>query len=603
MKHQRGSFFYSLFRLINVLRLTIVNGIFFLCMIILISFIVHYNSEHAVKQVHSGSVLLIAPSGKLVEKTDDVIWEDYLLQNNTVKTLLSDITDALVRAAHDRRIAAVFFDVSRLSGISAGHFSEFKKALSIYKESRKPLYVFSTQYSLGSYYLASFADKIYLDPMGAVTLSGFYSESLFYGDMEKRFGMQWNVIQAGAYKGMAETYARSGMSDAVRGNYRMVFKDLWASYVQEVADHRGSDAQLIERYAHSYGDRLEKSNGSAADAALGAGLVTHIASYQEAGFDAGFLDETYRFIDSAWISYKDYNATFKQAEMPYQIGVIHVTGVISDNRSASTYSEASSETIALFMDAIADPAIKAIVLRIDSGGGEVFASERIRRAVELATQKAGKPVIASMGSVAASGAYWIASSADYIFCSPYTITGSIGVLGTLPTFQRALKDYFGIQADGVSSLERLPYSVFRQLDDEEKRQAQLEIAHTYTVFLEKVSKGRNIPIETVKDLAQGKIYSGVQAKNVQLADEIGSFSDAVSYAAVKAGVKEQYALKILKPKYPLKDEIIRSLLLENARIAPQLCRASDMQVLYELLQLTSKQGLYVYSPIRAVWQE
>ena len=204
-----------------------------------------------------------------------------------------------------------------------------------------------------------------------------------------------------------------------------------------------------------------------------------------------------------------------------------------------------------------------------------------------------------MGDIAASGAYWIASSADYIFCSPYTITGSIGVFAVSPSIQKAIQEYFGIRVDGVSAIGRMPYSIFRNPTDEERTQSELEVMHTYSIFLDKVAQGRNLPRATVEELAQGKIYSGTQAKAQQLADELGGFADAVNYAATKAGIKETYSLKVLYKEPPVTDEILKTLLADNVRFY----KTTDLQVLHELFRLRSKKGFYVYTPIKVPMEE
>lgn len=600
MKGKKGGFFYSFFRGLNILRLVILNLIFFFVLFLCIVGLYKYKdsskkTKNARVTVYADSVLLLNPAGRLIEKPDEFVWRNYLLSEHVPNTvLLSDITDALIHAAHDRRITAVLFDLTGLYGISTGYFSELKTALLEYKDSNKPLYVFSTGYRLGSYYIASFADHIYLDPMGEVDLSGFYSESLFYGDMEKKLGIRWNVIQAGDYKSMAETYSRTGLSDGVRSNHLSVFKDLWQQYLQDIAVNRSVDTDKFETYMLRYTDILRKVNGNSAQAALESNLVTAIGTYEECGFELGILDETYRLSSRDFIGYANYNKAFKKKETDNKIGVVYLRGSITGGSDADLDSADSQTLVDLLDDAADDDLIKAVVLRIDLGGGEVNASEDIRRSVERLSKKIEKPVVVSMGSVAASGAYWIASSADYIFCSPYTITGSIGVLAVSPSVQNALKDYFGIRVDGVSAIGRMPYSIFRNMSDEERIQSELEVEHIYSVFLDKVAQGRNLPLKTVKELAQGKIYSGAQAKAVQLVDEVGGFTDAVNYAASKAGIKENYSLKVLYREPPVTDEILKKLLAEQAGFL----RTDDLQIYHDLLRLRSKKGIYVYTPMR-----
>lgn len=606
MKDKKRGFFRSFFRGLNLIRLILLNIIFFVLLFLCIVGLYKYNDGTGKQKntritVYADSLLLINPTGRLTEKPDEFIWRNYLLSETVSDAvLLSDITDALRHAAHDRRITGVLLDLTGLYGISTGYFTELKTALLEYKGSNKPLYAFSTSYGLGRYYIASFADHIYLDPMGEVTLSGFYTESLFYGEMEKKFGIQWNAVHAGAFKSMAETYTRTGMSAGVHSNHLSVFKDLWRTYLQDIAANRAADASRLESYTVNYNDALKKANGDSAQAALNANLITDIGTYEECGVELGILDEeTYNLSSRDFINYDNYNKSFKTKETANRIGVIYLTGSITGTSDNTAENADSPTLIDLFDDAADDDSIKAVVLRINSGGGEVNASEDIRRSVEWLSKKIGKPVIVSMGSIAASGAYWIASSADYVFCSPYTITGSIGVFAVSPTIQNAVKEYFGIHTDGVSAIGRMPYSIFRNPTDEERTQSELEVMHTYSVFLDKVAQGRNLPRATVEKVAQGKIYSGTQAKELHLADELGGFTDAVNYAATKAGIKERYSLKVLYKEPPITDEILKTLFAENARFY----KTADLQVLHELFRLRSKKGFYVYTPIKMPMEE
>ena len=606
MKDKKRGFFRAFFRGLNLIRLIILNLIFFMLLFLFIVGIYKYDDNKGKTKntrvtVYADSLLLINPAGRLTEKPDEFIWRKYLLSDTDSNSiLLSDITDALRHAAHDRRITGVLLDLTGLYGISSGYFTELKAALLEYKNSNKPLYAFSTSYGLGRYYIASFADHIYLDPMGEVNLSGFYTESLFYGEMEKKFGIQWNAVHAGAFKSMAETYTRTGMSAGVHSNRLSVFKDLWQTYLQDIAANRADEASLFEAYTVNYNEALRKVNGDSAQAALDANLITDIGTYEECGVELGVLnEETYNLSSRDYINYNNYNKSFKKKETDNQIGVIHLTGSITGTSDNSADNADSPTLVELFDEAADDDSIKAVVLRINSGGGEVNASEDIRRSVERLSKKIGKPVVVSMGGIAASGAYWIASSADYVFCSPYTITGSIGVFAVSPTIQNAVKEYFGIHVDGISATGRMPYSLFRNLTDEERAQSELEVMHTYSVFLDKVAQGRNLPRATVEELAQGKIYSGTQAKELQLADELGGFADAVNYAATKVGIKENYSLKVLYKNPPVADEILKTLLADNARFY----KTADLQVLHELFGLRSKKGFYVYTPIKAPMEE
>ncbi|QKS91867.1 signal peptide peptidase SppA [Treponema phagedenis] len=595
---QKKGFFRSLFRSINVLRLVIINIVFFFFFFLFLAALQEGgNKKQPVKKLEQNSVLLINPSGFLSEEERDFDFAKLVFRDEKQIVSVSSIIRALKQAAYDRRIDCVFFDLSGLSGWSSGYFSDFAAALQEYKKSGKKLYVFSNSYSLAKYYLASFADEIILDPLGSVDLSGFYNESLFFGGMEEKFDIHWNVVQAGAYKSMAETYSQKEMSEGVKENHRALFTNIWENYIKEVATNRNLPTDVILHYVDNYLDLLKNHNGDPAETALSAKLVTKIASYEDAEVDLGLVDKDTFFENKNFISLDDYNFYYSHSESTNKIGIIYLKGAISSYGTRQNDAVTSGYMLDLFDLAVNDPDVKAIVLRIDSGGGEVFASEEIRRAVERCIVRAKKPVVVSMGAVAASGAYWIASSADYIFASPYTITGSIGVLAVMPTFEAALQKYLGITVDGVYLHKFRPYTGVKNMSETDKSLLQFEIMSIYKNFITKVSTGRKLSFDKVSDIAGGKVYSGATAKNLGLVDELGNLSDAIAYAAKLADC-DGYSTKVIKRPLSYKEELLKSLMEAKAEMN---ISSNDFRILYELLSLRSKRGVYVYTPVKLQW--
>ncbi|QEK04205.1 signal peptide peptidase SppA [Treponema phagedenis] len=595
---QKKGFFRSLFRSINVLRLVIINIVFFFFFFLFLAALQEGgNKKQPVKKLEQNSVLLINPSGFLSEEERDFDFAKLVFRDEKQIVSVSSIIRALKQAAYDRRIDCVFFDLSGLSGWSSGYFSDFAAALQEYKKSGKKLYVFSNSYSLAKYYLASFADEIILDPLGSVDLSGFYNESLFFGGMEEKFDIHWNVVQAGAYKSMAETYSQKEMSEGVKENHRALFTNIWENYIKEVATNRNLPTDVILHYVDNYLDLLKNHNGDPAETALSAKLVTKIASYEDAEVDLGLVDKDTFFENKNFISLDDYNFYYSHSESTNKMGIIYLKGAISSYGTRQNDAVTSGYMLDLFDLAVNDPDVKAIVLRIDSGGGEVFASEEIRRAVERCIVRAKKPVVVSMGAVAASGAYWIASSADYIFASPYTITGSIGVLAVMPTFEAALQKYLGITVDGVYLHKFRPYTGVKNMSETDKSLLQFEIMSIYKNFITKVSTGRKLSFDKVSDIAGGKVYSGATAKNLGLVDELGNLSDAIAYAAKLADC-DGYSTKVIKRPLSYKEELLKSLMEAKAEMN---ISSNDFRILYELLSLRSKRGVYVYTPVKLQW--
>lgn len=604
-KKKKSGFFRTLFRGINILRLIIINIVFFYLFIIFMGVmaVIPSPQKTPIVRIEEDSVLRINPIGIAAEADGDTFSVPIPgLKEKTSVILISDLTKAIKNAAYDRRIMSLYLDFSELSGLSSGHLAELGEALSEFKAADKKIYAYSVNYGISSFYLASYADRIGIDPLGGISFAGFASRPVFYKGLEEKFGIKWNVLQAGDYKGMAETYSRNNLSENVRSNLKTMYDDLWNKYVSDIAANLNISPEIIKNFAEKNNAVIKKYSGDIANAALKEGLVTDVGSVDEFAVKIGFADDKTFMQQVNTISYENYNLNYKENVSQNSVAVIHLDGAITSSTVTTQEAAVSSQLIELFDIAQSDPSVKAIVLRINSGGGEVFASEEIRRAVERA-KNAGLPVVVSMGSVAASGAYWISSSADYIFASPYTITGSIGVLGTKPSFQAALKTYLGITGDLVYAGQKPNSSIFEDPSAEELESRKMEIMYIYKTFIEKVSAGRNLPFETVADLAGGKVYSGYQALKLKLVDEIGSFNDAAAYAAKLANISGNFSVKPIKKPLTLTQEFIKNMINEiNYSAAAQL-NFADLYASLEFLKLNSKKGIYVYMPERLVWEK
>ncbi|UTC66716.1 MULTISPECIES: signal peptide peptidase SppA [unclassified Treponema] len=597
------SFFRALFRGINILRLIIINIIFFFFFFSFLGVMGTIPSNaKTITRVPSEAVLCINPSGILTEKEADIFSAGIPGIGKKSVILVSDLVKAIKNAAFDRRITSLYLDFSELAGLSSGHLSELGKALETFKNSGKKIYAYAVTYSIPSYFLASYADRIGIDPLGEISFAGFASRPVFFKGLEEKFGIKWNVIQAGAYKGMAETYSRDALSQNVRTNLKSMFDNLWDKYTSDIASNRNISPEKIKTFAEKNNSIIKKYNGNGAKAALEEGFITDIASVDEFAANIGFADSKTFSVNVNTIDYNSYNANFMELPSQNSIGIIHVNGAIT-SVSTGPIDEAavSYKIVDLFDMAQDDPTVKAIVLRVNSGGGEVFASEEIRRAVERA-KASGKPVVVSMGSVAASGAYWISSSADYIFASPYTITGSIGVLATAPSFKDAVKKHLGITSDLVYSGQKPSYSLLEDPSPEEKEVRQLEVMHIYKTFIETVARGRSLPENTVAELAGGRVYSGEQALNLKLVDALGSLDEAVKHAAELANIKEKYSVKEIKKPLPFTEAVMKGILEDlNASTLSQM-NFADIKAFTEFLNLKSKKGIYVYSPEYLIWE-
>lgn len=604
-QNKRRGFFGTLFRGINILRLLIINIVFFFFFFVFLGIIalLPSNKKKEIVRVPSNAVLMVVPTGVAVETENDLLSIAIPgLREGYSQVLISDLTSAITNAAFDRRITSLYFDFSELDGLSSGYLSELGEALDNFKKSGKPIYAYSTSYNLPQFYLASYASRIGLDPFGQVSFAGFGSRPVFYKGLEEKFGVKWNVVHAGAYKGMAETYSREKLSENVRSNLKSMFDNLWQTYIKDVSGNLGIKAEKVNNFAINHSAVLKNYSGDSATAALKEGLVTDIATTDGFAIALGLMDKDSLRLKTDSIDYKNYNLNFKKTTSPNAIAVIHLNGAITRYSANSRVAAASNKIVELFDLALDDPSIRAIVLRIDSGGGEVFASEEIRRAVDRAKQ-AKLPVIVSMGSVAASGAYWISASADYIFASPYTITGSIGVLASIPTVQDGLEKHLGITSDLVYSGQKPGYSILQNLTAEEFELNQLEVSHIYKTFIEVVSKGRNLPFDVVANLAGGRVYSGEQALKLKLVDQLGSFNDAVEYSAKLVNVKENYSIKEIKKDLPPFESFLYNILKNSNDAKLKQFSPIELKSIIEFLSLNSEQGIYLYNPERLVWKK
>ncbi len=593
---ENKSFFRKFIEGINVIRLIIINIIFFILLIAVFQFVSSSAKLEAEKarpvKLESETVLIVNPNGVLVETKDEDEWMQKLVQKSYNTVLLSDIIKAIANAGYDRRIDSLIFDFSSLSGLSLTAVDEIEAAINEYKKSGKPFYAFSSYYSLAEYHLASKADMIWLDPFGGMDFIQFASEILFFKGMEDKFGINWNVIHAGEYKGAAEVFERRMISDNVRSNYEQMFSDFWQYFIESVSKSRKIPKANFLKFANNQLETLKETNGDVPKAALKLNLITHIGTFDE------FIEKLdirgqYNTGNKPWIDYEEFNKTVTERKSNNKICIINLDGGITSNPDAKQGSAIAGEIIQQFDSAIDDESIKAVVLRINSGGGEVGASEYIRRALENTNKKSNKPVVVSMGSVAASGAYWIASSADYIFAGPYAITGSIGVFATNPSFKKTIEDYLGINSDLVYVGQR-PYSVFQEKTEEEMQIIKLQILDIYNKFLTLVSNGRKIPLTTLKPLAGGRIYSARQALKINLIDEIGTLQNALDYAAKLAGIQNDYSVTRIQEEQTFIDDIMN----EISNIRFNYTDLPYLKTYLEILNLDQRANFYLYTPIK-----
>ncbi|BDD87056.1 signal peptide peptidase SppA [Desulfofustis limnaeus] len=502
------------------------------------------------------SILKLTISGDIVEqrRLDDSI-DGYLsdllgFSEEPRETLLQDIFDALEQARNDEAIRAVVLDLQPMGGAGFNQLQEIGSALIRFKQSGKPVVAMEDYYDQDQYFLAAHADTIFLNPMGGVNLHGFGLYRFYFQELLAKLKINFHVFQVGDYKSATEPLTRSSMSAEDRSQSREWLGELWQQYVATVAAQRQLTPEGLNAYINKIPANLRQADGDLARLAKDSGLVDQVQPRHEIERYLGTLaardsDGTVRTVSlSTYLkgvdrSYQD-NTGDQDA-----VALIVAQGTIMPGHSGPGTIGAESIT-ALLRQARATSSIKAVVLRIDSGGGSAFASEVIRQEI-LQVRQSGKPVLVSMGGVAASGAYWIAANADEIWAAPSTITGSIGIFMAVPTFEQALAAA-GIRRDGVGTANlAVGFDLSQPLSPELKEAIQLTLEHGYKTFRTIVAEGRNLDPQRVEHLAQGRVYSGRVAQELDLVDSLGSLEQTVHAAAARADLVDYRVTTLAEP--------------------------------------------------------
>jgi protease-4 len=499
------------------------------------------------------AALVIAPLGALVEQLAGDPFDRAIAQvygQERPETLVRDLVDAMEAAKDDKRIQVVVLDLSQMAGGGVAKLEELASAIQDFRASGKKVIAYGEGYDQSQYYLAAQADDVYLDPHGLVLIDGFGYYRTFLKGVIDKLAIDVNVFRAGKFKSYTDQFSRADMSEQEQEESLAWLNALWSQYQSGVTKARGLDASAIADYANNYAESARSQRGDLAAVALEKGLVTELLTRREVedklkGIVGEDEDEhTYRSI-SHW----DYLSAVRSSQALHidgnRVGVVVASGEIldGDHPPGTVGSESLTR---LLRDALYDDSIKAVVLRIDSPGGSMFASEVIRREID-ALRKAGKPVVASMSSVAASGGYYIAMDADEIWASPATLTGSIGVFAVFPTVERTLGK-LGVTIDGVGTTPLADaLRLDRTLQDDARQVLQLSVEHAYSVFVNNVAAARAKSFDDIDAVAQGRVWAGIDAAQKGLVDKLGSYHDALDAAAALAKLGKDYKVEYIEP--------------------------------------------------------
>ncbi|MBC8067505.1 MAG: signal peptide peptidase SppA [Deltaproteobacteria bacterium] len=601
-----GRMFKWLWKGINSARVATMNLLFVAVVITVVVLIL--NSEGP--DFHDKNALVLAPKGTIVEQLSaEGPSVASLVSGSPPETLLRDLVETIERAGKDPRVTVLVLDCSELQSAGISKLQELGAALTAFKAEGKTVIATADNYSQTAYYLAAHADEVYMHGMGEVGINGLGRYHTYYKDALDRFEIDWHIFRVGKYKSAVEPYLRNSMSDEAREADLAWMGDLWEAYIADVAAARGiTPAELLD-YATKFDEHVVRANGSSSAAALSAKLVDHVGGrdlvrdrlIELVGEDE--KEHSFNRVDGE--PYLDYVRQESPKPMTGdKVAVIVARGSIVDGDHPAGVIGGDS-TAALIRKARNDEDVKALVLRVDSGGGSAFASEVIRREFELA-RAAGKPVVVSMGSVAASGGYWISTASDEIWASPTTITGSIGIFGMFPTIDKPLAKHVGIHTDGVATTPFAGVSIERSLDPAVARALQSGIEHGYREFLARVASARNMTSEQVDAIAQGRVWSGVDAHQAGLVDKLGGLQDAIASAAVRAELGDDYRIEFVEKELDLKDRVIKNALGGGAEVAfiPGLAGTPYGEVLrvFEeqariLASFNDPRGVYAYALI------
>ncbi|MCA3077982.1 MAG: signal peptide peptidase SppA [Rhodocyclaceae bacterium] len=522
------------------------NAIF---LVIAVAIIVALLSPSGVK-VQEKTALVLNLDGRIVEQRSGGAREKLMGSlggdDDGGQVQLRDIVTVLDAAAKDPKIERILLQLDQFPGAGLSSLREVGAAITRFRASGKQVFAWAGNYDQASYYLAAHADEVYMHPMGLLMMQGYGRYRNYYKDALDRVGVSANVIRSGKYKNFGEPYFTTAPSKETMESDKYLYDGLWATFTGDVEKVRKFEAGAVNKSINEVVANLKATGGDAAKMALNSKLVTALKTRDELRtmlIEKGAKDEEKKTFRQ--VSMSAYLSTLKSKSSGDAIGVVVAEGEISDGIEPPGKIGGRS-TADLIRKAREDEKIKAVVLRVNSPGGSAYGSELIRRELEL-TRKAGKPVVVSMGNVAASGGYWISMAADEVIADAATITGSIGVFGMLPTGEKTMEK-LSVYTGGYHTtwLGSAMYDPRRALDPRMAELVKLSIDHIYTDFTTKAAAARKTTPDKIDEIAQGRVWTGAQAKDRGLIDRTGSFADAVKAATTRAKLDDGARLSYIE---------------------------------------------------------
>ncbi|NQZ27757.1 MAG: signal peptide peptidase SppA [Colwellia sp.] len=548
--------FSSLWRVLTLTRSVVVNLVFF---ILLFGFIAVISSGDEQIQVPEKTALVLNLVGDVVEQKREVdpmeafLSEAMEQKDDNPEVLLSDILDVIGKAKNDDRVEILVLQLQGLNRTGLTKLQDIAYALEDFKSTGKQIIAFGDQFSQDQYYLASTANNIWLNPQGFMLLEGYGRYKMYFKSALEKLAINQHIFRVGTFKSAVEPFIRDDMSDAAKEANKLWLTDLWQQYKEDVAKRRDFGVENFDENIDTLVAKFSAADSSFAQYALKNNWVDQLKTRQEMRAELiDLVGKNKKGNSYSHIGYQDYIAATSSSldesveladSANDKVAIIVAKGTILDG-SQKPGTIGGDSTAELLRKARNNDDVKAVVLRVDSPGGSAYASEIIRQEVEL-LKKAGKPVVASMGTYAASGGYWISAPADKIYAAPSTITGSIGIFGMMMTFEDSLSK-MGIHTDGVGTTDIAGFGPTQALSPGMANLFQLSINKGYQEFIQLVADNRDMTVEEVDAIAQGRVWSGKKAKELGLVDELGNLTDAVVAAANLANLEKYDTLLIEK---------------------------------------------------------
>lgn len=550
-----GLIFKGFWKAITFIRVALANLLFLAFIAVLFFTFKQAGDVTALPEVKQESALVLNISGPIVEERSyinpmDSVTGSLLGNDMPRENVLFDIVDTIRHAQEDDQITGIVLALNEMPETNLTKLRYIAKALTEFRASGKPVYAAGSMYNQSQYYLASYADKIYLAPDGGVMLKGYSAYNLYYKELLEKLDVNTHVFRVGTYKSAIEPFTRDDMSQEAKESASRWLSQMWGAYVDDVATNRKIAPEVLNPSMTEFLSQMKAVDGDIAALALKIGLVDELATRQEIRAQMADVFGVKGKDSYNAISFYDYQNTLfdDMSSADDEIAVVVVSGAIMDGRQQRN-NVGGDTTAALLRQARNDDSVKAVVLRVDSPGGSAFASEVIRNEV-VALREVGKPVVVSMSSLAASGGYWVAMSADKIIAQPTTLTGSIGVFSVITTFEKGLEN-IGVATDGIGTSPFSGVGITTGLSAGASEAIQLGVESAYNRFTKLVADGRNIDFAQMDSIAEGRVWTGQDAMNIGLVDQMGDFDDALEVAAQLAELEDYKVHWVQEPLSPV----------------------------------------------------